>query len=398
MKIRISAIFLASLLISAIICPSASAQSQTTFNWSDITPNVASVSWTNQQIAAFLDNITASTVPSTVADFTFADLDADGQLELLASVDFSGRDQFNTLVVVRRINNSFAVQRIKTLGVESLSGIFSDINNDGKQELLVPTDLTPYLGGPSPQAKWTAIYGWNGSLLIDISSQMPTYYQTVIIPVLKQNLDDLQASAPGTVAVDIAQIDYDKALRISGVDPNAGLAEAITWSSNTDAMHRIFAAAVLADIGTTDALNILNALTSDTDPEVAIYAIAESRSVPDLHFTPIGIAIKPGDSTSPINPNSKGKTPVAILSTSSFNAVKSVDLSSLSFGSLGTESSLVFCNPNGEDVNNDGLLDLVCHFDTQATSFQNGDGLGTLKGKLKDGTAIKGSAPVVVSN
>lgn len=392
MKLRISLLIAA----LAIAFEPGFAQSPTTFSWSDTPPNVASVSWTNQQIAAFLDSITASSLQSTVADFKFADLDADSQLELLAAVDFSGRNEFNSLVIVRRTGNNFAVQQISALGVESISGIFSDVNNDGKQELLVPTALTPYLGGPTPQAKWTAIYGWSGPLLIDISSQLSGYYQSTILPVLKQNLDNLQATVPGTLAVDIAQIAYDKTLRVSGVDPNAGFAEAATWSSNTDSIHRIFAAAVLADIGTPSALSILNALTTDADPEVAIYATAESQSLPDLHFSSVGIDIKPGDSTSTINPNSNGKTPVAILSTPTFNAVKSVDTTSLTFGSFGTENSLDFCNPNGEDVNGDGLLDLVCHFDTQATSFQNSGASGTVRGKLKDGTAIKGSAPVLI--
>jgi hypothetical protein len=387
---------LAVVSIILLITPlSVSAQSPQGFSWSATPPNVTSVSWTNQQIAGFLSQVTSPLVEITVADFKFFDLDADGQLELLAAVDFSGRSQFNSLVVVRRTGDTnFAVQQIDTLGVESVSGIFSDINNDGKQELLVPTAATPYLGALNPQAEWTAIYGWSGPLLIDISSHLPTYYQSTILPILKQNLDNLNASVPGTIDVDIAQIEYDKALRISGVDSNAGFAQGKLWSSSADSLHRIFAAAVLADIGTSNALNVLKMLTTDADFEVSIYATAESLSIPDLHFSPVGIAIKPGDNTSTILVSSKGKIPIAILSTPAFDAVKLVDSRSLTFGSSGTENSLAFCNPGGEDVNSDGFLDLVCHFDTPAASFQSGDASGTLRGKLKDGTAIKGIAPV----
>jgi len=60
------------------------------------------------------------------------------------------------------------------------------------------------------------------------------------------------------------------------------------------------------------------------------------------------------------------------------------------FGRTGNEHSLAFCNPNGDDVNRDGFLDLVCHFDTEATGFQFGDTQGILKGQAVDHTLING--------
>ena len=44
-----------------------------------------------------------------------------------------------------------------------------------------------------------------------------------------------------------------------------------------------------------------------------------------------------------------------------------------------------------EDVNGDGLLDVVCHFYTQETAFQDGDTNGVLKGFTMDGVAIQGT-------
>ena len=101
----------------------------------------------------------------------------------------------------------------------------------------------------------------------------------------------------------------------------------------------------------------------------------------------VDISIKPdADPPVPINPRSHGTIPVAILSSASFNAVTSVDTSSLTFGQTGDEKSLAFCNTGGEDVNGDGLLDLVCHFFTHLTGFQSGDTLGILKGKTFGGS------------
>jgi hypothetical protein len=112
---------------------------------------------------------------------------------------------------------------------------------------------------------------------------------------------------------------------------------------------------------------------------------------------PVDISIK-ADATPPvpINAGSNGKIPVAILSTPTFNAVTTVDPGSLTFGKTGNEPSLAFCNTGGEDVNGDGLPDLVCHFQTQLTGFQSGDTVGILKGKTIQGGQIIGQEAIVI--
>ena len=44
-----------------------------------------------------------------------------------------------------------------------------------------------------------------------------------------------------------------------------------------------------------------------------------------------------------------------------------------------------------EDVNGDGLLDVVCHFYTQETAFQHRDTNGVLNGFTTGGVAIQGT-------
>jgi len=107
--------------------------------------------------------------------------------------------------------------------------------------------------------------------------------------------------------------------------------------------------------------------------------------------TSVDIDIKPGSNINPINRKSKGKIPVAILSTSDFDARKMVDRTSLTFGATGDEDSLAFCTPRRVDINGDHLKGLICHFYTKKTGFQCGDTEGILKGQLLDGTPIEGS-------
>jgi len=104
----------------------------------------------------------------------------------------------------------------------------------------------------------------------------------------------------------------------------------------------------------------------------------------------VPIDIKPGSDPNSINPKSKGKIPVALLSTQEFHAPEKINKDSLTFGPTGDEDSLAFCNKRGEDINGDGLKDLVCHFYTEDTEFLCGDTEGVLKGMTTDGTPIEG--------
>ena len=109
----------------------------------------------------------------------------------------------------------------------------------------------------------------------------------------------------------------------------------------------------------------------------------------------INIDIKPGSGTSdaPINPRSKGKIPVALLSSADFNAVM-VNVDSLRFGPTGTEAEANSCGTDGEDVNGDGLLDLVCHFDNQSAGFSSDSTEGIVTGE----TGASGTTSSAMSN
>jgi hypothetical protein len=113
----------------------------------------------------------------------------------------------------------------------------------------------------------------------------------------------------------------------------------------------------------------------------------------------VWIDIQPDSFLNRINPKSVGKIPVAILSSATFDAPSQVDQTSLqsspTFGRTGDEQSLVRCS-SPEDVNADGLLDLVCHFSTQAAGFRPGDTKGVLKGKTVSGQPLIGSDSVQI--
>ena len=115
-------------------------------------------------------------------------------------------------------------------------------------------------------------------------------------------------------------------------------------------------------------------------------------STPIAEHITVDIDIKPGGAPNSINRRSRGRIPVAILSSPTFDSLSKVDTGSLTFGRTGDEPSLAFCNP--EDVNGDRLLDVVCHFHTETTGFVAGDIQGVLKGKTRSGVPINGTDSV----
>ena len=92
--------------------------------------------------------------------------------------------------------------------------------------------------------------------------------------------------------------------------------------------------------------------------------------------------------------NTDGKIVVALLSSSSFNALK-VDRTSITFGADGNEASLIRCHSEGIYVNRDRRKDLVCLFDLKKAGFEVGDLEGVVKGTV-EGKAFEGHAPLKV--
>ncbi|MBB1512570.1 hypothetical protein H5399_08135 [Tessaracoccus sp. MC1627] len=69
--------------------------------------------------------------------------------------------------------------------------------------------------------------------------------------------------------------------------------------------------------------------------------------------------VKPRSWPSSINLGKQGVTPLAVLGTREFDPFTALQINTLRFGATGTEA-VVTCASEGEDVNNDGLLDLIC--------------------------------------
>jgi hypothetical protein len=109
----------------------------------------------------------------------------------------------------------------------------------------------------------------------------------------------------------------------------------------------------------------------------------------DCDIYPVTIDIKPGGEPNPINLKSKGKVPVAVLTTEIFDA-SDVDPDTVEFaGAVPLRWVL-------EDVDEDGDMDLLFHFKTQELALEAAETEAVLSGETFGGMAIEASDSVKV--
>jgi hypothetical protein len=133
-----------------------------------------------------------------------------------------------------------------------------------------------------------------------------------------------------------------------------------------------------------------------------LFVASEGGNVEEIY--PVDITLRPGSSHNPVSINlqARGVLPVAILSSSGFDA-REVDRSSVRFGATGEEESLATLG-NGrsqcgeEDVNGNGLTDLVCHFWIQRTDFDYNSTEGILTGSMLNGMRFRGSVEINIQH
>jgi parallel beta-helix repeat protein len=120
------------------------------------------------------------------------------------------------------------------------------------------------------------------------------------------------------------------------------------------------------------------------DDGTATVDMGVDEFVPEV---PVDIDIKPGDYPNSINLGSKGVVPVVVLTTDEFDA-STIDPASVLFAGASPLRWAI------EDVDCDGDLELVFHFDTQELELDESSTEATLAGQTFDGMHIQGTDTV----
>jgi hypothetical protein len=99
----------------------------------------------------------------------------------------------------------------------------------------------------------------------------------------------------------------------------------------------------------------------------------------------VGVDIKPGSFPNSINLGNNGVVPVAVLGSDVFDATQ-IDPSTVVFaGAAPSKGKMSF-----SDVNGDGYLDAVMHFETQSLALEDGDEDACVSGATTGGVAFQG--------
>lgn len=148
----------------------------------------------------------ADLVPPAVGEAHFVDLDNDGQLELLATVDYSGRAFFNNVVVVRQQQGRLHWTQTRNNGhsIQDLGSHLVDANGDGRPELVLERFIDRYEGAQRVPTE-TVVYRWQAPGFRDDSDAFPDYYRRKVIPELERKL----AKASGQPSTSIRTDDYE---------------------------------------------------------------------------------------------------------------------------------------------------------------------------------------------
>lgn len=111
-------------------------------------------------------------------------------------------------------------------------------------------------------------------------------------------------------------------------------------------------------------------------------------------FISVQIDIKPGSFPNTINLGSRGNVPVAIFSTADFDATTvdptTVTLAGASVKLKGKGTPMA----SFEDINGDGLLDIVVHVETDSLKLSETDTEAILEGETFDGILLRGKDTV----
>jgi hypothetical protein len=107
----------------------------------------------------------------------------------------------------------------------------------------------------------------------------------------------------------------------------------------------------------------------------------------------ITIDLYPGSDRNTINPSGRGVIPVAILGSDAFDALD-VDVTTLAFGPARAAPAHAR-RGHLEDVNADGVMDLVSHYRADETGISAGDEEVYVRGVTLDGRPIAGFDTIV---
>ena len=146
-------------------------------------PNAASVeTFINEVNPKFAVN---SFYGESVGQYEFIDLGNNGEVELLATVDLTGRKKYDLVYIVQKVNNDFRISDLMAgEGIFDLKSHIVDLNGNGRKEFLLPRRLAQPKFMVDPRPVIDDVYSWDGDRFHKANASFKNYYRS-LLPGLK---------------------------------------------------------------------------------------------------------------------------------------------------------------------------------------------------------------------
>jgi PKD repeat protein len=211
---------------------------------------------------------------------------------------------------------------------------------------------------------------------------------------------DVANVAPSVTAVGPAQVYSGQNATVTASFTDPGSADAPwSWAVDWGFDSESGSTATIAGFTSTRALFALGShqvdvAVTDKDGDTGVASVTI-----EVLRLPVGLMVKPGDDHgddgAPMNLKAGGFTPMAILGADGFDA-SAIDPASLRAGPGQAPIRARGGGATLEDVNGDGRLDLVAHFDTQAMGLAEDATQLCVTGTTTGGVAFQACAPIQI--
>ena len=295
-------------------------------------PDLASADWSvnaprslakdpppGQSVWEFVNHFWEESLASgELCSFRFVDLRHSGGLSLVTVYDGGGTTACNQLTIFDR--NPAGIEAYDysgSLATTDVKEVVTDINGDGRFELVAPLGAASYCS-----SDWPSVYSWTGNGYTNVSSQYPSYYRAWLAS-LKKEIAKLETErervaqarstppavngmviegsgvvmehrvlpaeperapsvspeveATSRLEIDCKQAQAAKIERFLG-SKDAGMLDAMRWANSDDPGERDLATSVFVDMGTPEALRYEQTLSRDAAPKVAKRAQHDLKS------------------------------------------------------------------------------------------------------------------------
>jgi hypothetical protein len=301
------------------------------------------------------------------------DFDGNGWQDLVTANEFM--NQFT--VLLGNGDGTFASPLSYTLGDDPLhyyypfSVAVGDFDGDGQQDIVSANHVVD---------EWTGIPVF-GDVTVMLGNGDGAFAPAVSYPV---------GDWPWSVAVgDFNRDGRQDLVTANQVTANQGYDDVTVLLGNGDgtfAAARSYPAGDYPNsvaVGDFDGNGWQDLVTANIRSDDVTVLINQSETVLTAFFD-----IKPDGFPNSVNPRSRGVIPVAIIGSDTFD-VAEIDVTTLAFGPGG--APIAHLNGHLQDVNYDGIMDLLLHFRTQDTGIVCGDESAILTGETLDGQPFEGS-------